>query len=81
MSANPVVYPSYGELLHQVRRLRAENDGLRFALDERVQAIGEDEEKAERAQSRLYFHAWKEGQRQLRVLREEIARMKEAGRG
>lgn len=80
MSAKPVVYPTYDELLHQVRRLRAENDGLRFALDERVQQFGEDAETAERAQSRLWFNAWRESQRQLRVLREEIARMKEGGR-
>lgn len=76
-----VVMPSYDELLHQLRKLRAENDGLRFALDERVQALGEDAEKAERAQSRIWFHAWKESQRQCRVLREELARMKEGGRG
>lgn len=81
MSAGAVVYPSYAELLHQVRRLRADNDSLRYALDERVQAIGDDVEKAERAQSRLYFHAWREGQRQLRVLRDEIARLKEPTRG
>lgn len=85
MSAGPVVMPSYDELLHQLRKLRSEVDGLRFALDERVQAFGEDAEKAELAQSRLWFHAWSESQRQNRALREELARVeaaaKEAKRG
>jgi regulator of replication initiation timing len=81
VSPNLVVTPTYSELVHELRKLRAENDGLRFALDERVQRLGEDAEAAERAQSRIWFHAWRESQRQLRMLREEIARMKEGGRG
>jgi rhamnogalacturonyl hydrolase YesR len=80
VSAPQVVYPTYEELLHQLRKARSEISGLQYALDERVEQFGEDAEKAERAQSRLWFHAWKESQRQNRALREEIARMKE-GRG
>jgi hypothetical protein len=81
MSAGSVVLPSYDELVHQLRKQRSEIESLRFALDERVQAVGEDAERAERAQSRFWFHAWSESQRQNRALREEIARMKGASRG
>lgn len=81
MSAGTVVMPTYDELVHQLRKLRAEVDGLRFALDERVQAVGEDAERAERAQSRLWFHAWKNSQIANQRLREEIARLKEGRRG
>jgi hypothetical protein len=81
VKSSTVVYPTYEELLHQLRKARAEIDGLRFALDEKVQVVGADAEAAERAQSRLWFHAWSESQRQCRMLREELARMKEPRRG
>jgi hypothetical protein len=81
MSTPRVVMPSYDELLHQLRKLKSEVDGLRFALDERVQALGEDAERAERAQSQIWFHAWKNAQVVNQALREEIARLKGASRG
>jgi hypothetical protein len=80
-----VVMPSYDELLHQLRALRAENGELRAALSNEAEPFERDDKDADQRASRFWFASWKEAKRQNRVLRDEVARqdalLKAGGRG
>jgi hypothetical protein len=79
MSTAPM--PTYDALYHEVGRLQAENGDLRAALANEAEPFERDDKDADQRASRFWFAQWKEAKRQCRVLREEIARMKEGGRG
>jgi hypothetical protein len=73
--------PSSDDLLHEVARLRAELGEARTAMTMVAEELGRDTEAAERASSRFWFAAWRNSQSTNQRLREEIARLKEPGRG
>lgn len=69
------------DMEHEMRALRAEIGDLRAALANEAEPLERDDAEAERRASRFWFAQWKEAKRQCRVLREEIARLKEERRG
>lgn len=69
------------DLMHELRRLQAENGDLRAALSKEAEELGRDTEAAERASSRFWFAAWRNSQIANQRMREEIARLKEPRRG
>lgn len=73
--------PTFDELLHELARLRAENDDLRAAVSNQAEPLERDDIEAEKRASRFWFAAWKDAKRQCRMLREEIAELKEQRRG
>lgn len=82
------------DLVHELRKARSERDDIRAVLMERAarieeramaEAAGDITKAAEIASelghSTFFFRAFQEASRQNRVLREEIARLKEQRRG